>query len=198
MITKNYLNHHHALIDLIMQTTHNPTAIVEVGVWIGDLSESLSETFKGADVYLVDPWDGESGNYMNNKEAGPISTHEEDYENAFSYVLARFKDVLNVKIIRAPSPIAAKEFNSGTLDAVFIDADHSYKAVRNDILTWAPKIRVNGLLAGHDYESNSGVSKAVKEVIGKNILVTGKPYGNVWAIQVTEALNERLKSMPLG
>jgi predicted O-methyltransferase YrrM len=35
-------------------------------------------------------------------------------------------------------------------DLVFIDADHGYDAVRQDLLSWAPKIAPGGVLAFHD------------------------------------------------
>jgi len=56
------------------------------------------------------------------------------------------------------------------LDIVFIDADHSYDAVRKDIDLWLPKIREGGILAGHDYIDyiEYGVKKAVDEYFNWN------------------------------
>jgi len=49
-----------------------------------------------------------------------------------------------------------------SLDFVFIDAMHTYEAVKEDIRAWFPKIRSGGIVAGHDY-SWDGVKKAVDE-----------------------------------
>ena len=58
---------------------------------------------------------------------------------------------------------AAPELEDGSLDFVFIDANHSYDAVKNDIIAWAPKVRSGGVLCGHDYNSFPGVQKAVDD-----------------------------------
>jgi methyltransferase family protein len=36
-------------------------------------------------------------------------------------------------------------------DFVYIDADHSFDAVTVDLRTWYPKLKVGGVMSGHDY-----------------------------------------------
>lgn len=36
-------------------------------------------------------------------------------------------------------------------DIIFIDADHRYTSVRNDIMNWYPKLKADGLICGHDF-----------------------------------------------
>lgn len=62
----------------------------------------------------------------------------------------------------APSPDAARLFLDDSLDAIWIDADHSYPAVAKDIAAWTPKLRVGGIIGGDDFEMD-GVKKAVQE-----------------------------------
>lgn len=59
---------------------------------------------------------------------------------------------------------AARFIVDGSLDLVFIDADHSYESVKNDIIAWLPKVRVGGVICGHDYEYKIGVVQAVEEI----------------------------------
>jgi hypothetical protein len=60
---------------------------------------------------------------------------------------------------------AAGRVPDGSLDFVFIDADHTYEGVRDDILAWRGKIRPGGVLCGHDYYGSwPGVIKAVGEL----------------------------------
>jgi hypothetical protein len=52
-------------------------------------------------------------------------------------------------------------------DFIYIDANHSYDFVKEDILGWYPKLKVNGILSGHDYlvgrKGRDGVKRAVDE-----------------------------------
>ena len=63
---------------------------------------------------------------------------------------------------------AAKQFTDRSLDFVYIDADHSYESCLADINAWHPKIRVGGILSGHDYHNtitHSRVQCHVKKAI---------------------------------
>lgn len=70
-----------------------------------------------------------------------------------------------VNVSWAGSVNAAKHQADGSLDFVFIDADHTYESVLADIDAWLPKVRSGGILAGHDYVNApwSGVIRAVTE-----------------------------------
>jgi len=66
------------------------------------------------------------------------------------------------------------------IDMVFIDADHSYEGVHNDILKWLPKVKSGGIISGHDYGLNPagvnrfpGVDRAVHELLGEENIKTG-------------------------
>lgn len=92
-------------------------------------------------------------------------------------------------IIKKESDIAAKAIKSGSLDFVFIDADHSFNAVSQDIRTWAPKLRRGGLLCGHDYANNEygfgrEVKRAVDEYAKKQGLTVEKGKDYTWFIRL--------------
>jgi hypothetical protein len=63
---------------------------------------------------------------------------------------------LNVDIIVDFSVEAAKQFEDGYFDFVYIDASHTYEAVVADLEAWYPKIRKGGMIAGHDYHNVIG------------------------------------------
>jgi predicted O-methyltransferase YrrM len=60
----------------------------------------------------------------------------------------------------------AQYFADGSVDILFIDAGHSKEAVMRDIESWLPKMKPNGIIAGHDYTAWAGVKKAVDEKFG--------------------------------
>jgi predicted O-methyltransferase YrrM len=69
----------------------------------------------------------------------------------------------------------------GTLDFVFIDADHSYAAVRKDIAAWRSKVRPGGWFGGHDYNRKfPGVIRAVDFVFGARNVITLP--GSIWSV----------------
>jgi hypothetical protein len=64
------------------------------------------------------------------------------------------------------------------LGAVYIDANHEYASVVEDIALWRPKVRKGGILAGHDYsDAWPGVVQAVKEQLGTNFTIMGHSWG---------------------
>jgi len=67
------------------------------------------------------------------------------------------------KIIRKASLDAVDQFEDGSLDFVNIDGDHTFDAAVQDIIKWAAKVRIGGLILVHDYCAfgMSGVIPAV-------------------------------------
>jgi hypothetical protein len=74
--------------------------------------------------------------------------------------------------LKMPSVQAADLFEDGTLDFVFLDADHEYEAVRRDLEAWFPKVKRRGVLGGHDYlhANFPGVRRAADEFFGEQEL----------------------------
>jgi predicted O-methyltransferase YrrM len=79
-----------------------------------------------------------------------------------------------ITLIRESTFTAHRHFLDDSLDFVFIDADHSYDAVMQDIANWTPKVRKMGIIAGHDINWWT-VAQAVRETGGAQTLPD-----NVW------------------
>ncbi len=77
----------------------------------------------------------------------------------------RLRKLDKVTFLHGRSTEMARQVPDGSLDLLFIDADHSEQAVREDIAAWRPKVRRGGVIAGHDYGSRNhpGVKVAVDE-----------------------------------
>jgi hypothetical protein len=74
-----------------------------------------------------------------------------------------------VEILRMDSLEAARRVGDRSLDFVFIDGDHSYVGCKRDIQAWAPKVKTDGWIGGHDYGPRWGVKRAVDEWVGKGV-----------------------------
>jgi hypothetical protein len=64
--------------------------------------------------------------------------------------------------MQMPSLEAAKLIKDESLDFVYIDALHDKQSVLDDITAWEPKVRIGGIVAGHDW-GHRGVTDAVME-----------------------------------
>jgi len=149
---------------------------VEIGVNRGKHAEELLKGLDFKKLYLVDIWD-KRAYYIKH---GGILTDEKMYQ----YVLRTFKDNDKVEIIRKCSVEAAPQFEDESLDFAYIDADHSYEAVIDDINAWYPKVRERGVLCGHDYHPAwKGVIKATNELADKNDWYLFQEKDDWWIIK---------------
>lgn len=149
--------------------------IVEIGVWKGENAYVLRHLFPDAHFYLIDPWKL-TKDYV--EKGGPPSEVQEDYDYLYKVVKAVYKDDAQVSVIRKTSIEGAKDVPD-EVDLVFIDGNHDYDAVKEDIATWRKKVRKGGILSGHDFQRDfPGVMRAVDESL-KGKYIVGN--GGVWA-----------------
>jgi hypothetical protein len=89
------------------------------------------------------------------------------FEGGDPVELGRFGPILDRVLCKAwhgDSARASQHYDDESLDFVFLDADHAYESVAADIEAWHPKVRVGGILAGHDFTHEfPGVIRAVCE-----------------------------------
>jgi len=126
----------------------------EIGVFDGRFSEIILETIPGVKLLSIDSW-----------EVGKIFPKKK-------IAVERLSKFENSVIIHDTSLNAAKNREDESLDFVFIDGEHSYKSVKEDIAAWTPKVRIGGIVSGHDYyltrTGNMGVIDAVNEYVEAN------------------------------
>ena len=74
--------------------------------------------------------------------------------------------VHKIKYVKSESLEAAKTIHN-ELDLVYIDADHGYQAVKDDIKAWMPKIRKGGIICGHDYTLQNNIHTEVNLAVNE-------------------------------
>jgi len=78
------------------------------------------------------------------------------------------------RLLLMPTAEAAAHVADGWADFVFIDAGHSFEAVRSDVANWRSKVRPGGWFGGHDYHAKfPGVVRAVDEAFPQRRLYEG-------------------------
>ena len=115
---------------------------VEIGVQEGIYSEVLCRANPEMTLCSIDPWRAYEGyrDHSSQKELDAI------YEEA----VARLSNY-NCIIVRKTSMEALADFSASSLDFVYIDGNHEIPWVMDDICWWASKVRIGGIVAGHDY-----------------------------------------------
>lgn len=141
--------------------------IVEVGVLRGLFSNWLLKANPDS-LILIDCWLSlpvdEFPDY--------VDYNQEKWDEIMNKVKAKFSKNKNVSVIRSKSIDAVKQFKDNSLDLVYLDGNHTYEFVKQDLIEWYKKVKVGGILAGHDYPLES-VKRAVDEfVVGKKLLTT--------------------------
>ena len=136
-----------------------PTLGAEIGVRGGVTISHLLKTFTELVMYAVDPWEHQPGAL-------------EDYTKwDFDDIYKKYQDRVfgcedRIIELKEYSVSASSNVADGSLDFVFIDAQHDYKSVRQDIIAWMPKVKKGGIVSGHDYQRKfSGVMQAVDELL---------------------------------
>lgn len=118
----------------------------EIGVYKAEYTVKLCRV--GLKMYAVDPWQAyEEYNY-------PKRDFQKRQDFLFGHaqrVLAPYPDVV---FVRKFSMDAVKDFADGSLDFVYIDANHSFKHVTEDICEWSKKVRKGGVISGHDFRDD--------------------------------------------
>lgn len=141
---------------------------VEVGVREGKNSEAMLDAGCKR-LICVDDYPECVEHWIEAK--GPVKITRE-MQDAFkaNMVLGLKKYGDRVRYLNMSSVAASEKIKDGSIDYVYIDADHNYEHVMADILAWYPKVRSGGVLAGHDYAKDGyeGVVQAVQEFAQKN------------------------------
>jgi hypothetical protein len=126
----------------------------DIGVDKGDFSLILLEKTKLNKLYCIDPWINDFGSdfrpgYFD--KSGDVRMTQ-CLNNLHNYIKDR------AIIFRDYSVEAAKKFEDGSLDFIYIDGDHSL-AFLLDLYAWVSKVKIGGIISGHDFKNgrNSGI-----------------------------------------
>lgn len=113
----------------------------EIGVYKGEFSEKFGKA--GLKLYAIDPWRIYK-DYGNPRGQARLDFQYEHTKR----VLAPFK---NVTIMRKASMEAVEGFDNESLDFVYIDANHEFRYIAEDLYEWTKKVKKGGIVSGHDY-----------------------------------------------
>lgn len=157
---------------------------VEVGCKEGRTTGHILKTVPDSRVIAIDPW------MMQEKSADPTKeTYEawdfQKIEQTFWTNVGEHKG--RCAMLRKTSEKAATSLvfaPPASIDIIFIDALHDYEHVKQDIALWWPKVRIGGVLSGHDFNHKwPGCERAVAESF--DLMHVGVAPDSVWFVVKT-------------
>ncbi len=140
----------------------------EVGTWKGYSASIIGKVCKLnlGHHFVVDHWLGDS-----------YSTFDVEAQQRDIFVIFRENMKLLdlwgsiVHPLYMNSHTASMIFKDNILDMIFIDGEHSYEAVKQDITDWLPKVKIGGWITGHDLDHKE-VKQVCEELLPKYEMIT--------------------------
>jgi hypothetical protein len=117
--------------------------VAEIGADMGHFASAVLAAWKGKAYYAVDLWSKQDPRIY-------PETHF-DHEASFRCALELAQKDRRLELIRLHSVTASALFEDSSLDWVWIDANHEYQPVMDDMNAWWPKVKPGGVFSGHDY-----------------------------------------------
>lgn len=128
--------------------------IVELGSYHGRSTRAMLDSSQ-AKIWCIDCWSLPPDHTGRGVSSADLQIFLDNIQDARDRVV----------ILRMLTREAAGLLPEGCFDLVVIDADHSYEAVKFDIIHYAPLLRPWGILCGHDYRPGEEVARAVDELL---------------------------------
>jgi len=157
----------------------------ELGVWHGDHAADLLANVRPRTLHLVDNWCWPEG----------LDPHAET-----ARLTERFHSEIAAGQVRIHTMSFARFLGSlpdRSVDWIYVDGGHSYADVARDVWQAWPKVRVGGILCGHDFAIRpavwgTGVCRAVVELVqnraGTLVALSNENLGD-WAIRVEDPIH---------
>lgn len=146
---------------------------IEIGVYKGNFANHILNNCENLELYLLDCWQKQDEHVY----VDILNSNNEEMVNCLLETINKNSKYFNrIKIIKDFSKNAVNFFDDNFFDFIYIDANHSYESSKEDIIKWFPKLKKNGLFAGHDYLNGIngngvfGVKQAVDEFVYENNL----------------------------
>jgi hypothetical protein len=141
---------------------------VEIGVYKGAFTEKFCKA--GLFMYAIDPWKSYEG-------AGRTQKDQARQNFLYGHTQRTLAPYKNCNIIRKSSMEAVNDFETRSLDFIYIDGDHRFPFIAQDLYEWYWKIKPGGIISGHDYFCTSPGSNNVICQVGAVVDAFVKAFG---------------------
>ena len=128
-----------------------PIVAVEIGVERGGNAEDMLSQMNIKRLYLVDDYKPYT-DYLGGE--CPQDVQDWVYREMFRRVSRYFDKTV---LVAQNSMFAVELFPDEFFDFIYIDGNHNYESVKQDLNAWWPKTKKCGVFSGHDFDL-SGVA----------------------------------------
>lgn len=139
---------------------------LEIGVWMGEFSETIHNKLTPTALYLCDPWEY-IDEYPDRWYGGSHAKSQNDMDNIYNNVVDKFKNSPEVTIIKDYSNNLYNYIDRDSLDWTYIDGNHSYEYVLKDLEISYDLIKNEGYITGDDFDDRNDIYKAVYDFCTK-------------------------------
>ena len=164
--------------ELLLKTLPKYSIGLEIGVHKGEFSQKILKLIKPKKLHLVDPWYYyQEQTYEHSLYGGKVGKNQQEMDTRYRLVTQRFADEIKsgqVEVHRDFSNNICQDFGDSYFDWIYIDGNHLYEYVKQDLELYYDKVKTGGFITGDDYFKggwwNGGVIKAVNEfVVSHNV-----------------------------
>lgn len=158
------------LYDIAIEKANDGDIFVELGAYEGRstcyMVDAIKSSNKNITFYVIDTWLYKCIKEESGKENWyTLDKNDNEVYEKFCNNLGQER-VKTIKILRMDSMEASKLFSDNSIKMVFLDTNHNYEYVLDEINHWYPKVKDQGIISGHDIH-HEGVYKAVMEKFNK-------------------------------
>ena len=150
----------------ILKLIPKESVVAELGVFIGEYSQNIINVVNPSKLYMVD--------IFGKGKAHSMGIQVSDLSKYYDILTNKYINNNNICVVKSTTTKFLQSLPLDSLDAVYIDAEHSYRAVSDDLNNSYDKVKLGGYIMGHDYDRPE-IQKAVNEFCVKyelNVLHT--------------------------
>lgn len=134
---------------------------VEIGVASGCFTKQILASCPDLSTLdIIDSWEFQPDGYND-----PCNLSQSTQDERYEQILKDFENEPKINIIRGWSNASSNLFSDESIDFLYLDANHSYDATKEDLNAWYNKIKTGGIFAGHDYIDGDGLGHGVKKAV---------------------------------
>jgi predicted O-methyltransferase YrrM len=139
----------------------NPVSIIEIGCAAGHNASDIFNSLNVKEFIAIDPYETAATDY-NDYTRDRLVYMRKKAESQ----LKKFNHIIDWKKMLSDQAILEI---SGSYDFIYIDGDHSFSAVYQDIKNYYPLLKNGGVIAGHDIDQQPVLEAFFKFISENNI-----------------------------